>query len=80
MLDFFSQIFLDAISENLFIIKNLDSAEVYNFYCKEIFTINPQKNVPLTSYLFTTMNVYKLLVNQQAAEIAKLKKLLQENQ
>ena len=80
MLDFFAQIFLNAISENLFIIKNLTPAEVYEFYCREIFSLNPQKNIPLTTYLFTLTNIYKLAIKRQAGEIAQLKKTLSELQ
>ena len=80
MLDFFAQIFLNAISENLFIIKNLTPAEVYEFYCREIFSLNPQKNIPLTTYLFTLTNIYKLVIQRQAGEIAQLKKTLAELQ
>ena len=69
--------FLDAISENFFIIKDLEPAEVYEFYRKEIFTLNLEKNIPLMTYLFVSTNIYKLLFKQQSKEIEQLKQLLQ---
>ncbi len=77
VLDFYIQERLDVLSKDLFITSSLDPAELYDFLCRDIFSINPPKNIPLISYLFTSMNIYKLLVNQQAAEIAQLKKILQ---
>ena len=76
MLDFFINDKLDSLAQALFVTSNLDPAEVFDYFAREIFSINPQNNISLTSYLFTSMNIYKLLVNQQAAEIARLKKLL----
>ena len=77
VLDFVVQDILDMVSENFFVLSNLDPAEVFDYFAKGIFSKDPDKNVALTSYLFTTMNIYKLFVKQQAAEIVRLKKILQ---
>ena len=48
--------------------KNFNStAEVYGV---------PKDNVALTSYLFVTANIFRLYMNQQAAEISELKRQL----
>ena len=78
MLDFIIQDRLDTLSKNFFIDGKLDPAEVFDYFAREIFSTNPKNNVALTSYLFTSMNIYKLLVNQQTEEIIRLKKLLQD--
>ena len=78
VLDIFNQMFSDLIVKHIFFTKNLEPEEIYNFYSKEIFSLNPQKNIPLTAYLFVSTNIYKMLVNQQAAEIAELKKIIAE--
>ena len=78
MIDFFNSKFSDLIFNKVFFRDDLDTGDVYAFYCKDVFTVNPLKNVPLISYLFVSTNIYKMLVNQQKEEIAKLKKLLQE--
>ena len=77
VLDFLFQEILDITAENFFITSNLEPAEIFNYFAKEIFSKNTN-NVALTSYLFTTLNVYKLLVNRQAAEIVQLKKILKD--
>ena len=77
-MDVFDQKFSDLLSKHLFFNMDLEPGEVYDFYRKEIFTVNPQKNIPLTAYLFISKNIYKMLVNQQAAEIAQLKQIIKE--
>ena len=78
LIDDFYQIFAKQISKHIFFTLDLDPGEIYSFYNEKVFSLNPQKNIPLTAYLFVSSNIYKMLVNHQAAEIAKLKKLLQE--
>lgn len=78
VLDFFNQLFSDLIFRHIFFNMNLEPPEVYDFYCKNIFSLNPQKNIPLTAYLFVSTNIYKMLVQQQAEENLQLKKLLIE--
>ena len=80
IIDAFNLILSNLIFKHIFFEMDLEAGDIYSFYCKDIFTVNPQKNIPLTAYLFTSTNIYKMLVNQQAAEIAKLKKILKENQ
>ncbi len=77
VLDVFSQMSADLIFKHTFFNMNLEPDELYDFYCKNIFSLNPQKNIPLTAYLFVSTNIYKLLVKRQAAEIAALKHLLE---
>lgn len=78
LIDYFYQIFAKQISKHIFFTLDLDPGEIYSFYNEKVFALNPQKNIPLTTYLFVSSNIYKMLVNHQAAEIAELKKLLQE--
>lgn len=78
VLDFLNQRFSDIIFKNIFFNMNLTVEETYDLYRKEIFSNNPQKNIPLTAYLFVSTNIYKMLVKQQSKEIDHLKKLLQE--
>ncbi len=80
VLDFFNQWFSDKIFKIVFFNMNLTVEEVYDFYRKEIFSLNLQKNIPLTAYLFVSTNIYKMLVKQQSKEIEQLKKLLQDKQ
>lgn len=77
IIDAFNQILSDLIFKHIFFEMDLEAADIYAFYCKDIFTVNPQKNIPLTAYLFTSTNIYKMLVKQQAEEIVRLKKILQ---
>ena len=78
VIDFFNQIFSDLIFKYMFFNLNMDTEDTYDFYLKNIFALNPQKNIPLTAYLFVSTNIYKMLVNQQAEEIAQLKKIIAE--
>ncbi len=78
VLDFFDKWFSDKIFKNIFFNMNLTVEETYDFYRKNVFSRNPQKNIPLTAYLFVSTNIYKMLVKQQSKEIEQLKKLLQE--
>ena len=80
MLDFFVQFFLNDIAENFFFRSKLDPGEAYELLFKEVFTRNPEKNIPFTSYLFVLTTIYKLAINRQAGEIAQLKKILSELQ
>lgn len=78
--DCFYQIFVPKISKNLFLNWDFEMGKIYDFYCKNIFSANPQKNIPLTSYLFISTNIYKMLAKQQSEEIERLKKLLVDAQ
>ena len=78
VLDFLVQLYLDATSNNLFIDSNLGLTEIYNFLYREVFSLNSSKGAAFNSQIFILMNLYRILVNQQAAEIANLKNLLQE--
>ena len=76
VIDFFVQERLKVFSNDIFLKRNHTSAEVYDVLCKYVFSQNPQDNVALTSYLFITANIFRLYMNQQAAEIAELKRQL----
>ena len=78
ILDAFIQMSINTISKHVFFNENLEPQEIYEFYRKKIFALNPQKNIPLTAYLFVSTNIYKMLVEQQAGEIITLKKKLEE--
>lgn len=78
LVDDFCQLFMRLSSKGILLNPNFDLGKIYEVCCRRIFTADPQKNIPLTSYLFATTNVYKLLVKQQAAEITRLKNLLQD--
>ena len=80
VLDFLNQKFSDIVFQNIFFNMNLTVEETYDFYRKNVFSRNPQKNIPLTAYLFVSTNIYKMLVKQQSKEIEQLKKLLQDKQ
>ena len=67
------------IFNDIFFGMNLDAEEFYALFSKEIFTLNPDKNIPLSAYLFVSTNIYKMLANQQAAEINRLKKILKDS-
>lgn len=60
MLDFFVQDRLEIIAENFFVASNLSPAEVFNFFREKIFSLKPEENVALTSYLFVAANIFKL--------------------
>lgn len=77
--DCFYQVFINRFSKFMFLNSNYETGNIYDFYCKNILSVNPEKNIPLTAYLFISNSIYKLLVEQQSKEIAKLKKLLAEN-
>ena len=79
IIDFFNQKFSDVIFNDIFFGMNLDAEEFYALFSKEIFTLNPDKNIPLSAYLFVSTNIYKMLANQQAAEINRLKKILKDS-
>ena len=77
LINFFYQLFAEKISKHIFYNKNWEPAETYDFYYKNIFNLNPQKNISLTAYLFVSMNVCKIWLKQQSEEIAQLKKVLE---
>ena len=62
VLDFFVPNQLEKVAKNLMVINNFSAAEVYAFFAREIFSVKPNENVALTSYLFTTSGLYKLLI------------------
>ena len=62
VIDFFNQSFLDVISESLFGTQETAPGEVYALYCEEIFSLDPPKTVPLSAYLFISMNIFKMFV------------------
>ena len=76
VLDFFLQEQLKAAANMIFILKDTSPGEAFNFFRDKVFSVNPQENVSLTSYLFVTASILKLYSSQQAAEIAALKKRL----
>ena len=76
--DCFYQLFASRVSNGLFLDLNYETGEVYDFYCKNILSINPEHNIPLTAYLFISNSIYKLLVKQQSGEIARLKQTIAE--
>lgn len=62
VLDFFVPNQLEKIAKNLMVINNFSAAEVYAFFTREIFSVKPDENVALTSYLFTASGLYKLMI------------------
>ena len=78
VLDFLVQLYLDATSKNLFIDSNLELTEIYNFLYREVFSVNSSKGATFNSFSFMLMNIYRILVNQQAMEINQLKKIIAE--
>ena len=62
VLDFFVPNQLEKVAKSLMVINNFSAAEVYAFFAREIFSVKPNENVALTSYLFTTSGLYKLLI------------------
>ncbi len=78
VIDLFDQWFSNKIFKGIFFDMNFGAEETYDFYCRDVFSENPKKNIPLSAYLFVSTNIYKLLVKQQAEEIARLKKNLEE--
>lgn len=60
VLDFFIQERLEVIANNFFIANDLSPSEVFDFFRKKIFSLKPEENVALTSYLFVAANIFKL--------------------
>ena len=77
LIDLFSKMFADSISKHMFFNQNMEPSKAYNFY-NEIFAKNPAQNMPFMSYLFVSLNIFKVMAKKQAEEIEKLKKLKQE--
>ena len=63
VLDFFVPNQLEKIAKNLMVFNNFSAAEVYDFFAREIFSVKPNENVALTSYLFTTAGLFKLMID-----------------
>lgn len=63
ILDFFIPQQLKKIANHLMITSNFSAAEVYDFFAREIFSVKPNENIALTSYLFTTAGLYKLMID-----------------
>ncbi len=76
VIDFFMQERLNVFSKNIFLSDDHSPEEVYDVLCRYGFSANPKDNVALTSYLFVTANIFRLYMNQQAAEISELKRQL----
>ena len=76
--DCFYQIFIKKFSRFILEDSNYETGEVYDFYCKNILSLNPPKNIPLTAYLFISNSIYKLLAKQQSEEITRLKQAIAE--
>ncbi|MBQ6297084.1 MAG: glycosyltransferase [Selenomonadaceae bacterium] len=72
ILDFFLQERLEVIAKKFFVYDDSSPDEVFNIFRDKVFSVNPQENIALTSYLFVTASVLKLFSTQQEAEIAKL--------
>ena len=60
ILDFFIQERLEVIAKNLFVASELSPAEVFDFFREKIFSLKPEENIALTSYLFVAANILKL--------------------
>ena len=75
ILDSFLQGQLDCAANAMVI--NSSQGALFNFFRDNIFSVNPQDNVALTSYLFVAASTFKKLLNQQATEIAALKNNLE---
>ena len=65
VLDFFIPNQLEKVAQNLMVFNNFSAAEVYAFFAKEIFSLKPNENIALTSYLFTTAGLYKLFLSHK---------------
>ena len=76
--DCYYQVFITRFSKFIFLDSNYETGEIYDFYCKNILSLNPEKNIPMTAYLFISNSIYKLLVKQQSEEIACLKQTIAE--
>ena len=76
IIDFFAQMFMEAIPENLFIYGGFEPSQVYAFLCSEVFSQSPSENIALTSYLFVVAGIYKLLLNDKDAQIEQLQNQL----
>lgn len=79
IIDFFNQWFADKMFKYLFFDMNLDVEEIFSEHFREVFKLDPQKNIPFANYLFTSTNIYKMLIKQQSQEIEYLKKMLQKS-
>lgn len=71
ILDSFLQGQLDCVANAMVI--NSSQGALFNFFRDNIFSVNPQENVALTSYLFIAASTFKTSLNQQATEINNLK-------
>ena len=67
-----------AIVKGLFVYNNLDCDKIYFYLAQNIFSDKPEKNIALTSYLFTLANYQQLLLIGKNLEIENLKKQLAE--
>ena len=77
-IEFFYKLFSDKISKYVFEGLDLNPGEMYVGNHDTVFSLNPQKTMPLASYLFVSNTIYEWLLKQQAAEIERLQKLLQD--
>ncbi|MBR5914184.1 MAG: glycosyltransferase [Selenomonadaceae bacterium] len=66
VLDFFVPNQLEKVAQNLMVFNDFSAAEVYAFFAKEIFSLKPNENVALTSYLFVTAGLYKLFLSHKS--------------
>ena len=63
ILDFFIQGRLESIAQSFFILTDIEIDKIYNYLKENIFSVKPNENIALTSYLFTTAGLYKLMID-----------------
>lgn len=63
VLDFLVPEQLEKIAKGLMLIDDFSLAEIYDFFAKNFFSVKPNENVALTSYLFVTAGLYKLMID-----------------
>lgn len=76
ILNFFIGGQLDLTVKGFFNQNDVPTAAIYNYLREKIFSLNPQDNVALTSYLFIAVNILRLQTSRQASEINDLKRQL----
>ena len=63
ILDFFIQGRLESIAQSFFILTDIEIDKIYNYLKENIFSVKPNENIALTSYLFTTAGLFKLMID-----------------
>ena len=75
----FYLLFQNRVGKMLFFDLNMSPGESYVKNLELVFSRDPQKNVPFSTYLFISTNIYKLLFREQTKEVNRLKDLLKSN-